>query len=145
MHLIIFSRLDGDKRELDNIGPVIRTNRTSTTLNCASGYMNVKVEFDEPFYGIIYPNGSRSSACLTHGTGKRSYTIDLPLKGCNTKRVRIIWHFSHELGMIRKVNRLLLWRHQSRDCKQEEYFPDKHMRHILIQNVLRKYLIDLKC
>lgn len=81
-------RIGGETRDLDKIGPTIYTNRTTTTLNCASGYMNIVVHFNEPFFGIIYPNGSRTSACLTHGTGDTEYTINLPLKGCGTKRVR---------------------------------------------------------
>lgn len=79
--------IDGKTRDLDKIGHMIYTNRTTTTLNCASGFMNIVVDFNEPFFGIIYPNGSRTSACLTHGTGDSEYTINLPLKGCGTKRV----------------------------------------------------------
>ncbi|XP_037781694.1 uncharacterized protein LOC119578043 isoform X2 [Penaeus monodon] len=79
--------IGGAARELDQIGPKIFTNRTNTTLNCASGSMLVDVEFYEPFYGIIYPNGSRNSACKVQGHGKTKYHLDLPLKGCGTKRV----------------------------------------------------------
>lgn len=80
-------RIGGAARELDQIGPKIFTDRTNTTLNCASGSMLVDVEFYEPFYGIIYPNGSRNSACKVQGHGKTKYHLDLPLKGCGTERV----------------------------------------------------------
>ncbi|KAG7154419.1 hypothetical protein Hamer_G018152 [Homarus americanus] len=69
------------------IGPKIYTERTNTTLNCASGYMLVDVQFKDPFYGIIYPNGSRNSACRIQGQGKTKYHLELPLKGCGTNRV----------------------------------------------------------
>lgn len=79
--------IGGASRDLDQIGPKIYTNKTNTTLNCASGSMLVDVEFYEPFYGIIYPNGSRNSACRIQGHGKTKYHLDLPLKGCGTQRV----------------------------------------------------------
>ncbi|XP_045622584.2 LOW QUALITY PROTEIN: uncharacterized protein pot [Procambarus clarkii] len=79
--------IGGASRDLDQIGPKIFTERTNTTLNCASGYMLVDVEFKEPFYGIIYPNGSRNSACRVQGQGKTKYHLELPLKGCGTNRV----------------------------------------------------------
>lgn len=79
--------IGGASRDLDQIGPKIYTNRTNTTLNCAAGSMLVDVEFNEPFFGIIYPNGSRNSACRVQGKGKTKYHLDLPLKGCGTNRV----------------------------------------------------------
>ncbi|XP_063877187.1 uncharacterized protein LOC135109640 [Scylla paramamosain] len=79
--------IGGKSRDLDQIGPKIFTNKTNTTLNCASGYMLVDVSFNDPFYGIIYPNGSRNSACRIQGQGKTKYHLELPLKGCGTKRV----------------------------------------------------------
>ncbi|XP_071549615.1 uncharacterized protein pot [Panulirus ornatus] len=79
--------IDGATRDLDQIGPKIYTERTNTTLNCASGSMLVDVAFRDPFYGIIYPNGSRNSACRIQGQGKTKYHLELPLKGCGTDRV----------------------------------------------------------
>ncbi|XP_076042621.1 zona pellucida domain protein papillote [Oratosquilla oratoria] len=79
--------IDGKNTVLDNIGPTIYTNRTTTHLNCAAGSMLVDIEFKEDFYGLIYPNGSRNSACRSFGNGKRKYHLDLPLKGCGTQRV----------------------------------------------------------
>lgn len=79
--------IGGESRDLDQIGPKIYTERTNTTLNCASGYMFVDVSFKDPFYGIIYPNGSRNSACRIQGQGKTKYHLELPLKGCGTNRV----------------------------------------------------------
>ena len=54
--------------------------------------MLVDIRFKEPFHGIIYPNGSRNSACITYGKGKTKYFIELPLKGCNTKKVISFLH-----------------------------------------------------
>ncbi|KAA0185299.1 hypothetical protein HAZT_HAZT005209 [Hyalella azteca] len=79
--------VDGLNRNLDEIGPAIYTNKTTTYLNCAAGSMFVDIEFKDPFFGIIYPNGSRQSACFTHGSGEKKYHLELPLKGCGTTRI----------------------------------------------------------
>lgn len=79
--------VDGRNRELKEISSWIYTNKTSTYLNCAAGSMLVDIEFNEPFYGIVYPNGSRNSACFTHGSGAKKYHLELPLKGCGTQRI----------------------------------------------------------
>jgi len=79
--------VDGLKTDLDEIGPTIYTNRTTTHLNCDAGIMAVIIEFSDPFFGVIYPNGSRHSACFTHGSGSRKYQINLPLKGCGTQKI----------------------------------------------------------
>ncbi|CAG0922140.1 unnamed protein product, partial [Notodromas monacha] len=75
-------KLDGTYEE--GLGSVIRTNRTSAFLNCTSGAMNVDVEFSEPFWGRIYADFNRFSACSVNGNGGRSYTLALPLRGCGT-------------------------------------------------------------
>uniref|UniRef100_A0A146MEY4 Uncharacterized protein n=2 Tax=Lygus hesperus TaxID=30085 RepID=A0A146MEY4_LYGHE len=76
--------LDGKVTKLDDISPVIFLNRTKAKLNCASGYMQVELQFDEPFYGIAYADFDRTSACQVTGTGNFSARIELPLKGCGT-------------------------------------------------------------
>merc|ERR1712156_1162886 len=53
-------------------------------LNCGAGYLNVKMTFDKPFYGIVYADFDRNSACKITGDGATSATINLPLKGCGT-------------------------------------------------------------
>merc|ERR1712156_1019358 len=53
-------------------------------LNCGAGYLNVDMDFDKPFYGIVYADFDRNSACKITGDGATSAQIKLPLKGCGT-------------------------------------------------------------
>ncbi|XP_014251134.1 uncharacterized protein LOC106667600 [Cimex lectularius] len=76
--------LDGKVTKLDDLSPVIFLNRTKAALNCASGYMQIELKFDEPFYGIAYADFDRASACQVSGRGDKTAKIDLPLKGCGT-------------------------------------------------------------
>ncbi|XP_026679002.1 uncharacterized protein LOC103508656 isoform X2 [Diaphorina citri] len=78
--------LDGKVTKLDDLSPVIFLNRTKAALNCAAGYMQIEMKFEEPFYGIVYADFDRSSACMVTGKGNRSARIDLPLKGCGTRQ-----------------------------------------------------------
>ena len=56
-------------------------------MSCASRAMEVDLEFTEPFYGIVYADFSRSSACSFVGKGGLSYHYELPLTGCGTIQV----------------------------------------------------------
>ena len=76
--------------KLDDLSPIIFLNRTKAALNCAAGFMQVELKFNEPFYGKAYADYDRNSACQTSGKGDLSYRIDLPLKGCGTKQVSSI-------------------------------------------------------
>ncbi|KAK9498438.1 hypothetical protein O3M35_003077 [Rhynocoris fuscipes] len=78
--------LDGKVTKLDDLSPVIFLNRTKAALNCAAGYMQIELKFDEPFDGIAYANFDRSSPCKVTGKGELTAKIDLPLKGCGTKQ-----------------------------------------------------------
>uniref|UniRef100_T1IAP4 Uncharacterized protein n=1 Tax=Rhodnius prolixus TaxID=13249 RepID=T1IAP4_RHOPR len=78
--------LDGKVTKLDDLSPVIFLNRTKAALNCAAGYMQIELKFDEPFDGIAYANFDRSSPCKVSGRGDLTAKIDLPLKGCGTKQ-----------------------------------------------------------
>uniref|UniRef100_A0ABK8F4F5 ZP domain-containing protein n=1 Tax=Anopheles gambiae TaxID=7165 RepID=A0ABK8F4F5_ANOGA len=78
--------LDGKVTKLDDLSPIIFLNRTKAALNCAAGFMQVELKFNEPFYGKAYADYDRNSACQTSGKGDLSYRIDLPLKGCGTKQ-----------------------------------------------------------
>ncbi|CAH0384552.1 unnamed protein product [Bemisia tabaci] len=78
--------LDGRVTRLDDLSPIIALNRTKAALNCAAGFMQVELRFDEPFYGIVYADFDRASACKTAGRGTNSTRIELPLKGCGTKQ-----------------------------------------------------------
>ena len=84
-----FGTLNGTVTELDSIEPTIKLNRTDAILNCSSGYMNIKLNFKQPFFGIVYADYDRNSACKISGNGKLSETIKLPLKGCGTLQVRV--------------------------------------------------------
>lgn len=82
--LPLFGTLNGTVTELDNLPPSINLNRTGAELGCSSGYMNVALNFKQPFYGIVYADFDRNSACKITGNGQLSETIKLPLKGCGT-------------------------------------------------------------
>jgi len=81
-----FGTLNGTVTELDSISSTIMLNKTKADLNCSSGFMNIKMEFQNPFYGIVYADFDRNSACKITGRGQKSETIKLPLKGCGTKQ-----------------------------------------------------------
>ncbi len=49
--------------------------------------MSVRLRFQQPFYGIVYADFDRNSACKIAGNGKEEETIQLPLKGCGTLQV----------------------------------------------------------
>ena len=61
--------------------------KTKAVLNCSAGYMHVGMTFNKPFYGIVYADYDRNSACKMHGDGQTQGTIKLPLKGCGTVQV----------------------------------------------------------
>ena len=79
-----FGTLNGSVTELDTIPATIMLKKTKAVLNCSSGYMNVDMTFDKPFYGIVYADFDRNSACKITGDGATSAIINLPLKGCGT-------------------------------------------------------------
>ncbi|KAK4015134.1 hypothetical protein OUZ56_030123 [Daphnia magna] len=76
--------LDGVVTKLDDLTNIIRTNRSSASLSCASRAMEVDLEFPEPFYGIVYSNFDRRSACSFVGKGGTKYHYEFPLSGCGT-------------------------------------------------------------
>lgn len=45
------------------------------------------MKFKEPFYGTVYADFDRNSACQISGNGALKYDLELPLKGCGTKQV----------------------------------------------------------
>ena len=81
-----FGTLNGTVTELDTISPSIVLNRTDATLDCNSGFMHITLTFRQKFYGIVYADYDRNSACKISGNGKESEVIKLPLKGCGTKQ-----------------------------------------------------------
>ena len=88
-----FGTLNGTVTELDTISPNILLNKTDATLDCGSGFMNIKLKFKQPFFGIVYADYDRNSACKVAGNGKLEETILLPLKGCGTLQVRTFSNF----------------------------------------------------
>merc|ERR1712223_2349933 len=79
-----FGTLNGSVTELDTLNATIMLKKPKAELNCGAGYLNVKMTFDKPFYGIVYADFDRNSACKITGDGATSATINLPLKGCGT-------------------------------------------------------------
>lgn len=49
--------------------------------------MEVDLEFPDPFYGIVYSNFDRRSACSFVGKGGTKYHYEFPLSGCGTIQV----------------------------------------------------------
>ncbi|XP_026288636.1 uncharacterized protein LOC113213713 isoform X3 [Frankliniella occidentalis] len=78
--------LNGRVTKLDDLSPVIFLNRTKAVLNCEAGSMKAELKFNEPFFGIVYADFDRNSACQVAGKGALSYRIELPLKGCGTRQ-----------------------------------------------------------
>lgn len=58
-------------------------------MNCDLYLFQIEMKFNEPFFGLAYADFDRNSACQTLGKGELSYRLELPLKGCGTKQVRI--------------------------------------------------------
>lgn len=56
-------------------------------LSCDSGEMILRLNFSEPFRGIVYPDQNRLSPCRFFGDGHHNYELRLPLKGCGTRQV----------------------------------------------------------
>ncbi|XP_055306747.1 uncharacterized protein LOC129571035 [Sitodiplosis mosellana] len=42
------------------------------------------MQFGEPFFGLVYADFDRNSACQTVGKGEKIVQLELPLKGCGT-------------------------------------------------------------
>ncbi|CAH0691086.1 unnamed protein product [Chilo suppressalis] len=78
--------LDGKVTKLDDLSPYILLNRTKAELNCTAGSMQIELKFHEKFYGIVYADFDRHSACQVRGKGQLSYRMELPLKGCGTRQ-----------------------------------------------------------
>jgi hypothetical protein len=76
--------LDGIVTELDSLSPTISLNRTKASLNCSTGFMNIKLSFQQEFYGIVYADYDRNSACKVSGNGESDSVLEIPLKGCGT-------------------------------------------------------------
>merc|ERR1712038_1431545 len=82
--LPLYGTLNGTVTELDQISSSIALNKTKAQLNCAAGYMDVKMEFQRDFHGIVYADYDRHSSCKITGNGKPEATIRIPLKGCGS-------------------------------------------------------------
>jgi len=80
------AHVNGTVVELGTLSDTILLNRTQAYLNCSAGFMNVALTFEQPFYGIIYAEDDRNSACRVEGEGKDKIEIDVPLKGCGTNQ-----------------------------------------------------------
>lgn len=80
--------LAGKVTELDTLNPEIKLNRTMAVLNCAAGFMHIELKFKEPFYGLVYADFDRNSACYGTGSGDTVTILEIPLKGCGTKQVQ---------------------------------------------------------
>merc|ERR1712018_33206 len=48
------------------------------------GHMKIDLQFKQKFYGIVYAQLDRNSACKVAGNGENTTTIQISLKGCGT-------------------------------------------------------------
>ena len=55
-----FGTLNGTVTELNDISSTILLNKTRADLNCSAGFMSIKMEFQNPFYGIVYADFDRN-------------------------------------------------------------------------------------
>ncbi|OQR69899.1 hypothetical protein BIW11_11987 [Tropilaelaps mercedesae] len=60
-----------------------KTDRNSVELQCEPEDFVVKVNFTQPFRGIVHA-GPKSNKCLLRGDGGEYYTLRIPLDGCGT-------------------------------------------------------------
>lgn len=73
------------KKATDNqLSAEMVTNKTRAFMSCETGAMIVKLNFTEPFRGVVYADYDRRSPCKFFGEGDTYYEMRLPLKGCGT-------------------------------------------------------------
>ena len=89
LHVLFFS---------DSLSSTINLNRTDAALNCSSGYMSIELKFRQKFYGIVYADYDRNSACKVSGNGEEKTKIQLPLKGCGTVQVSYIKVYTNDIN-----------------------------------------------
>lgn len=71
-------------------------------LSCDSGEMILRLNFSEPFKGIVYPNHNRLSPCRFFGDGHHNYELRLPLRGCGTRQVSVYLCVTVSVSMMLK-------------------------------------------
>ena len=76
--------------------------------------MHIELAFQQKFYGIVYAQKDRNSACKIAGKGEETAKIDIPLKGCGTVQVGFLilnFQFSDEYfpSKTREFSRTTLW------------------------------------
>lgn len=86
------------------------TNRTRALVSCETGEILVRINFTEPFRGVVYADYDKASPCKFFGTGANYYEMRLPLKGCGTKQ---------EAPRL-FVNNIVLRFHRSLELEEDE-------------------------
>lgn len=56
--------------------------------------IQIEMKFGEPFFGLVYADFDRNSACQTLGKGDLNVRLELPLKGCGTIQVTLLILFA---------------------------------------------------
>lgn len=84
-----YNNAGGLKPNLENMAPLQTKHLVaySAQLSCDSGEMILRLNFSEPFKGIVYPDHNRLSPCRFFGDGHHNYELRLPLRGCGTRQV----------------------------------------------------------
>lgn len=49
------------------------------TATCKTGHMNIRVAFNNSFYGAVHARDFRTPACMAHGDGGKLVTLDINL------------------------------------------------------------------
>lgn len=98
------------KAKKNEFNAVMVTNRTVAMVSCETGEMLVRINFTEPFRGVIYTDYDRSSPCKLFGDGANYYEMRIPLKGCGTKQ---------EAPRL-FVNNMLVGFHRSLELEEDE-------------------------
>lgn len=76
-----------------NIGASL-TGYRRVGLRCAAEHMEVEVEMEEDFDGVLYTRGafhSQEQPCFLDARGGRNFTLRLPLAKCNTRNEKNVY------------------------------------------------------
>lgn len=81
---------ESDVTESMGIGPSL-TGYRHVGLRCAADHMEVEIEMEEDFDGVLYTRGafySQEKPCFQDAKGGRNFTLRLPFAACKTRNVR---------------------------------------------------------
>lgn len=81
-------------------GPIIKnhftTDRTRVVLTCEPERFVVRINFTQPFRGVVHAGDKRDN-CRIRGDGSRRYTLPVPLNDCSTTHNDAAGSFTNSL------------------------------------------------